>query len=80
MRLSTGVSVVDGDSNLLTGCGYVPVDWTNDKGVVYKINLKNVLQFPKSPLKILSVVALADQLKDNWDTLIWSRCFQSIFT
>ena len=31
-------------------------------------------------MKFLSVVGLADQLKDDWDTWILSRCHQSLFT
>ena len=46
----------------------------------YNIILKNVLHFPKSPVKILSVASLAEQLKDDLDTWILSRRFQSIFT
>ena len=62
---STAVSAVNGQSNLPTGCGDVPVEWTDDNGKVFKITLKNVLHFPNSPVKILSVVGLADQLKDE---------------
>ncbi len=77
---STAVSAVNGQSNLPAGCGDVPVAWKDDQGKVYKITLKNVLHFPNSPVKILSVVGLADQLKDNWDTWILSRRHQSLFT
>ena len=65
---------------MVLGEGDVPVEWTDDKGAIYKITLKNVLHFPKSPVKILSCVSLADQLQDDWDTWIWSRRFQSVFT
>ena len=77
---STTVFAVNGDSNLPTGCGDVPVQWKDDEGQVYEIVLKNVLHFPKSPVKIISVVALAEQLKDDWDTWIQSRQRQSTFT
>ena len=46
----------------------------------FKIFLKNVLHFPNSPVKILSVVGLADQLKDDQDTWILSRRHESLFT
>ena len=52
----------------------------DDNGKEYDIILKNVLHFPKSPVKILSVVQLAEQLQDDLDTWILSRRFQSIFT
>ena len=52
----------------------------DDDGIDYEIILKNVLHFPGSPVKILSVAALADQLKDDWDTWILSRRTQSTFT
>ena len=58
----------------------VPVQWTDDDGKIYEITLKNVLHFPNSPVKILSVVELAEQLKDDLDTWILSRRYQSIFT
>ena len=44
------------------------LSWNDDSGKLYKIVLLNVLHFPNNPVKILSVVALADQLKDYWDT------------
>ena len=77
---STAVSAVNGDSNLPAGCGDVPVSWKDDNGKEYHIVLKNVLHFSKSPVKILSVVQLAEQLQDDLDTWILSRIFQSIFT
>ena len=39
-----------------------------------------MLLFPNSPVKILSIVALADQLKDSWDTWVFSKRHQSLFT
>ena len=77
---STAVSAVNGESNVPAGCGDVPVQWTDDDGILYEITLKNVLHFPNSPVKILSVVELAEQLKDDLDTWILSRRYQSIFT
>ena len=77
---SASVSAVNGDTNTPTGCGDVPVEWTDGNGMAFKITLKNVLHFPKSPVKILSVVGLAEQLKDGWDTWILSRRHQSVFT
>ena len=79
-QASTAVSAVNGEGNLPAGCGDVPIEWKDDKGQDYKIILKNVLHFPKSPVKILSVVSLAEQLKDDLDTWILSRRYQSIFT
>ena len=77
---STAVSAVNGESNVPAGCGDVPVQWTDDDDKIYEIALKNVLHFPNSPVKILSVVELAEQLKDDLDTWILSRRYQSIFT
>ena len=77
---STAVSAVNGEGNLPADCGNVPISWKDDKGQTYNIVLKNVLHFPKSPVKILSVVSLAEQLKDDLDTWILSRRYQSIFT
>ena len=49
---STAVSSVNGEGNLPAGCGDVPIEWIEDKGQKYKIILKNVLHFLKSPIKI----------------------------
>lgn len=78
--VSTSVSAVNGDSNLPAGCGDVPVAWKDDNGKEYDIVLKNVLHFPKSPVKILSVVSLSEQLQDDLNTWILTRRRQSIFT
>ena len=63
---SIAVSTVNGESKLPAGCGDVPVKWTDCSGQACKIVLKNVLHFPKSPVKIRNVVGLAEQLKDDW--------------
>ena len=77
---NANVSAVNGASNAPEGVGNVELSWKDDSGKIYKIVLLNVLHFPNSPVKILSVVALADQLKDDWDTWILSRRKQSLFT
>ena len=77
---STGVSAVNGKSNKPAGIGDVALSWTDDDGKVYNIVLKNVLHFPNSPVKILSVVGLAEQLDDDVDTWILSRRHESLFT
>ena len=77
---STAVSAVNGSSNVPAGCGDVSVSWNDDSGKEYSIILKNVLHFPHSPVKILSVVSLAEQLGDEYDTWILSRQKESIFT
>ena len=77
---STAVSAVNGEGNLPAVCGDVPIEWTDDKGQNYKTILKNVLHFPKSPVKILSVVSLVEQFQVGFDTWILSRIFQFIFT
>ena len=79
-EISTAVSAVNGSSNKPAGCGDVPVSWTDDNGKEYKVILKNVLHFPDSPVKIMSVVSLAEQLKDELDTWIMSRQKFSILT
>ena len=77
---STGVSAVNGSTNKPAGIGNVRISWHDDKGKKYEIELRNVLHFPSSPVKILSVVELAAQLGDDWDTWILSRRYQSTFT
>ena len=77
---STKVSAVNGKSNMLAGCGDVPVSWTNDKEKKYNIILKNVLHFPKSPVNILSIVSLAEPFGDDLDTWMLSRHKHPILT
>ena len=77
---STGVSAVNGSTNKPAGIGNVQISWKDDRGDLYEIELRNVLHFPNSPVKILSVVELATQLGDDWDTWILSRRYQSTFT
>ena len=62
---STGVSAVNGSTNKPAGIGNVRISWHDDKGKKYEIELRNVLHFPSSPVKILSVVELAAQLGDD---------------
>ena len=61
------------------GIGEVNIILTDDKGQSYKANLKNVLYFPDSPVNVLSVTMLADQLNDDEGTSITTMRFKSVF-
>ena len=74
------ISAVNGTINLPAGCGDAPVKWIDDNGQFFKITLKNILHFPKSPVNIISIVGLAEQLKDDWYTWVLSCRHQSLFT
>ncbi len=66
--------------------GVGSVNWSrfDNKGVKHIPPLKNVLFFPDSPLKVLSITALCkkytQQLNDSHETLIRTQQFISIFT
>ena len=77
---STKIFAINGKVNSPVGVEDRNMTSKDDDGIDYEIILKNVLHFPGSPVKILSVAALADQLKDDWDTWILSRRTQSTFT
>ena len=72
---STSVSAVNGASNTPAGCGDVAVSFTDDKGVVCDIILKNVLQFPQSPVNNLSIVCFAEQMDDDFGT--WIKTYRN---
>ena len=77
---STKISAINGKSNSPIGIGDVNLTWKDDSGKEFEITLKIIFHFPNRPIKILSAVGLADQLKNDWETWILSRKTQSTFT
>lgn len=63
--------------------GDVVTSWKDDKGVVFRHTLHDVLFFPDSPVRILSAAKLADDFGPGCDeegTWITTKRSYSIFT
>ena len=65
---SKGVSTIGDIPAQADGVGNVPLSWTDDEGKIYSIVLKNVQHHSKSPVNVLSIGCLADQLDDDEGT------------
>ena len=75
-----GVLTIDENSSLPLGIGQVAVTIREDSGSMTDIVLQDCLYFPSSPVKIISVTALAKTLNDADGTWI-KTCWQtSTFT
>ena len=76
---NTGVASIGGVELSLHSIGGVHTNWKND-GKPHNNILKGALFVPDSPVNLLSVTALAEQLKDDTSTWIKTRRYKSTFT
>jgi hypothetical protein len=74
---NTVVATIGGKTSIPTGIGTVKWTWKDDAGQDHTHHLTDVLYFPTSPVNILSITALADQLNDDNGTGIDTRCRKS---
>ena len=58
------VATIEGKLNHPAGIGTVKWTWKGDGGSVHTELLENTLYFPKSPISIMSVTKLANQISD----------------
>lgn len=56
---------IGGRYHALSGTGTVPWSWRDDKGEKRTYLVKHVLDFPQSPINILSVTEYTKQLNDT---------------
>jgi hypothetical protein len=77
---SVGVLTIDKSTVRPIGIGNVLVGVTDSNGTVIQIELKDCLFFPASPVKIISVTALASQFDDEDGTWIKTNWRHSTFT
>jgi hypothetical protein len=70
---NTVVATIGGKTSIPTGIGTVKWTWKDDSGQEHTHHLTDVLYFPTSPVNILSITALADQLNDDNGTGIDTR-------
>jgi hypothetical protein len=75
-----GVLTIDKSSVRPIGIGTVIVGLHDNTGNLVKVKLTDCLYFPASPVKIISVTALASQLADEDGTWIQTRWRRSTFT
>ena len=59
------VATIEGKLNQLSGIGTVKWTWKYDGGAVHTELLENMLYFPKSLIKIMSVTELDKQFNDQ---------------
>ena len=67
------VATIGGKTSIPAGIGTVKWTWKDDTGQNHTHHLTEVLYFPTSPVNILSITALADQLNDDHGTGIDTR-------
>ena len=73
------VATIGGSKNSASGMGTVWWRWKDDFGKIHTLDIENVLYFPQSPVNILSITGLADQLNDNDSTGIDTKRNKSRF-
>ncbi len=73
------VATIGGNQNNASGIGTVQWTWKDDSGKSHTFDVKNVLFFPSSPINILSVTELAEQLQDDAGTGITTVRMKSTF-
>ena len=76
--LSKVVATIGGKANIPVRVGTVTWAWHDDKHICHNHVIKNVHYFPSSPVNILSVTALADQLEDKMTTGIDTKWKHSL--
>lgn len=74
-----GVLTIGDEASKPLGIGTVIIRIKDDVGVDCAVELKETLYFPQSPVKILGVTVLAEQLKDEEGTWIKTCQKKSIF-
>ena len=62
------VATIRDSHNRATAVGTVVWEWKDDKGKLHTFEVKDVLYLLDSPVNILSVTKVADQLDDNHGT------------
>jgi len=77
-RMSS-VATIGGSNFYPDSVGKLPVTWNDGKGGSYSIVLDNVLYFPHSPVNVMSITRLADQLDDDVGTYVKTLRKSSIF-
>ena len=73
------VATIDGANHYPVGIGKVPVRIPDGNGAESLVVLNDVLYFPNSPVKIISMVCLGDDLDDSDGTWITTKQHKSIF-
>eukprot|EP00957_Ditylum_brightwellii_P193189 14710250-Ditylum_brightwellii.AAC.1 len=70
MDPSTGVAMIGSTDHWPEGIDMVQIEWKDDNGLSHKYSLNKSLYFPESPVNIVSVTLLVEQLNDNKGTLL----------
>ncbi len=73
------VATIGGNKNVTAGMGSVRWSWKDDNGKLHSMDIQDVLYFPSSPVNILSITALANQLQDDKGTGIDTKRCKSRF-
>jgi hypothetical protein len=74
-----GVVTIGGTDHKPTAFGTARVSWKDDAGVTHRYDLNNALYFPNSPVNIISITSLADQLSNDEGTYVTTKRKYSIF-
>eukprot|EP00957_Ditylum_brightwellii_P189232 14403620-Ditylum_brightwellii.AAC.1 len=65
MDPNTGFATIGGTDHRPQGIGDAQISWKDDDGINHTYQLKKALCFPESPVSIISVTSLAEQLIDD---------------
>ena len=72
------VATIGGANHYPVGIGLVRIQVPDDAGMTSSIVMNDVLYFPNSPVKIISVMCLGDDLNDSSGTWITTKRFESL--
>eukprot|EP00957_Ditylum_brightwellii_P067530 5126674-Ditylum_brightwellii.AAC.1 len=80
MDPNTGVATIGGTDHRPQGIGNAQISWKDDDGFSHTYRLKKVLYFPESPVNIISVTLLAEQLNDDEGAYVTTKRKHLIFS
>eukprot|EP00957_Ditylum_brightwellii_P124663 9501047-Ditylum_brightwellii.AAC.1 len=80
MDPDSGVIKIGGTNHCPEGIRIVKAKWEDDNDIIHTYYLKKALYFPSSPVNIISVTSLAEQLEDDKGMFVTMKRKYLMFT
>eukprot|EP00957_Ditylum_brightwellii_P178741 13614823-Ditylum_brightwellii.AAC.1 len=76
---NVGMATIGRPDRKPTAIGTARVSWKDDDGIMHRYDLRKALYFPNSPVNIISITLLVDQLNDDEGTYATTKRKYSVF-